>query len=92
MYEKSPKKCHELKEIVDNLQECWTDTEMPKKGGTRPLRACGMRFISHKVAALARLIDRYGAYLNHLTMLSQDRQVKSADQEKLKGYVCFMMG
>ena len=57
------------------------------KGGTRPLRACGTRFVSHKVAALARLIDRYGAYLNHITMLSQDRKVKSADREKLKGYV-----
>ena len=57
------------------------------KGGTRPLRACGTRFASHKVAALARLIDRHGAYLNHLTMLSQDRKVKSADCEKLKDYV-----
>ena len=83
-YEKSPKKYHELKEIVDNLKECLTETEMPMKGGTRPLRA---RFVSHKVVALARLIDRYRAYLNHLTMLSQDRKVKSADQEKLKGYV-----
>ena len=87
VYDKSPKKCHELKEIVDNLKECLTETEMPMKGGTRPLRACGTRFVSHKVAALARLIDRYGAYPNHLTMLSQDRKVKSADREKLKGYV-----
>ena len=43
---------------IDNLQEC-----MPKKGGTRPLRACGTRFISHKVAVSAQLIDRYEAYL-----------------------------
>ena len=87
VYEKSPKKCHELKEIVDNLKECLTETEIPMKGDTRPLRACGTRFVSHKVGALAQLIDRYGAYLNHLTMLSQDRKVKSADQKKLKGYV-----
>ena len=87
VYEKSPKKCHELKEIVDNLKQCLTDTEMPKQGGTRPLRACGTRFVAHKVAALGRLIDRYGAYLNHLTMLSQDRTVKSVDREKVKGYV-----
>ena len=87
VYEKSPKKCHELKEIVDNLTEYLTETEMPMKGGTRPLRACGIRFVSQKVATLAWLIDRYGAYLNHLTMLSQDRKIKSADQEKLKGHI-----
>ena len=60
---------------------------MPKQGGARPLRACGTRFVVHKVAALGRLVDRYGAYLNHLTMLSQDRTVKSVDREKVKGYV-----
>ena len=41
VYEKSPKKCHELKEIVDHLKQCLTDTEMPKQGGNRPLRECG---------------------------------------------------
>ena len=49
------------------------------KGGTKPLRACGTRFVAHKVA---QLIDRYVAYLNHLMMLSQDRKVKSSDKEK----------
>ena len=43
--------------------------------------------LAHKVAALERLIDRYGAYLNHLTMLSQDKTVKPVDREKLKGYI-----
>ena len=28
-----------------------------QKGGTRPLRACGTRFVAHKVVALTRLID-----------------------------------
>ena len=60
---------------------------MPRKGGTRQHRAHGTRFLAHKVAALTRLIDRYGAYLNHLTMLSQDKNIKSADRKKLKGYV-----
>ena len=87
VYEKSPKKCHELKEIVDNLKQCLTDTEMPTKGGIRPLRASGTRFIAHKVSALARLVDRYGAYLSHLITLSQDTVVKSLDRQKLKGYV-----
>ena len=60
VHEKLPKKCHELKDIVDDLKQCLTETEMLKKGGTRPLRASGTRFIAHKVSALARLVDRYG--------------------------------
>ena len=60
---------------------------MPQKGGTRPLRACGTRFVAHTVAALSRVIDRFGAYLNHLTLLSQDSSVKPIDRQKLKGYI-----
>jgi len=84
---KSLNKCHELKKIVDDLKQCLTETGMPKKGGTRPLRAIRMRFISHKVSAMARLVNRYGAYLGHLITLSQDTSVKSQDKQKLKGYV-----
>jgi len=62
---------------MDDLKQCLTETEMPKKGGTQPLRASGTRFISHKVSAMARLLDRYGAYLGHLITLSQDTSVKS---------------
>ena len=36
---------------------------------------------------MARLVDRYGAYLGHLITLSQDTSVKSLDRQKLKGYV-----
>ena len=87
VYENSPKKCVELKEIVEDLKQCMEDTEMPTKGGDRPLRACGTRFIAHKVSALTRLVDRFGAYLSHLIALSEDRSVKSVDRQKLKGYV-----
>ena len=48
VYEKLPKKCHELKDIVDDLKQCLTEIEMPKKGGTRPLMESGTRFIAHK--------------------------------------------
>ncbi len=87
LYEKSPKKCHELDEVVAELKMCLELSEIPDKGGNRPLRACGTRFVSHKVAALGRLIDRYGAYLNHLTALTEDSTVKAADKQQLKGYV-----
>ena len=32
-------------------------------------------------------IERFGAYLGHLTSLSEDCSVKLADRQKLKGYV-----
>ena len=56
-------------------------------GGVRPLRACGTRFIAHKVCALERIIDRFGAHLNHLVALIEDPKTKLVDRQKLKGYV-----
>ena len=89
LYEKSPKKCHELDEVVASLRECLEEDEMPssRTKGNRPLHACGTRFVSHKVAAINRFIDRYGAYINHLITLTEDSSVKPADKQKLKGYI-----
>ena len=60
---------------------------MVDEGGNRALCACGMRYVSHKVAALDRLIDRYRAYVNHLTALTVDSILKACDKQKLKGYI-----
>ena len=60
---------------------------MPIQGGNRPLRACGTRFITHKVAALERVVDRFGAYLSHMIALTEDTSLKSVDRQKVKGYV-----
>jgi hypothetical protein len=49
LYEKSPKKCRDLDEIAAELKQCLEGSELPKMGGNRPLRACGTRFVSHKV-------------------------------------------
>ena len=87
VYSKAPKKCRELEAIVTELRACLDQSELPLDGGNRPLRACGTRFIAHKVAALERLIDRFGVYLIHLISLTEDRSVKAADQQKIKGYV-----
>ena len=87
LYEKSPKKCRELETVIEELQACLTRAEFPKKGGHKPLRACGTRFIAHKVAALDRLLDRFGAYLNHLTTLVADPKTKLVDRQRLKGYI-----
>lgn len=84
---RSPKKCQELEEVVSELKTCLEPHEFPGKGGNIPLRACGTRWISHKVVAIGRLLDRYGAYIAHLITLTEDPAVKSIDKQKLKGYV-----
>ena len=52
LYENSPKKCRELDEVVAELNTCFESSVMPDEGVNRPLRACGTRFVSHKVTAL----------------------------------------
>ena len=52
---------------------------MSSKGGNRPLHACGTHFVSHKVAAL----ERVGAYLAHLTTMTEDSSMQPADRQKM---------
>ena len=59
---------------------------MPDKGN-KPIHACGTRLIDHKVAAMNRFIDCFGAYFSHLCSLTEDNSVTSADKQKLKGYI-----
>ena len=80
------KKCQELEEIICELRSLLDTSELPGRGN-RPLRACGTRFVCHKVRALERILDRFGAYLNHLVTLIEDPSTKSIDKQKLKGYV-----
>ena len=46
LYEKSPKKCKELSEVVANLKLCLDTSELSNQRGIRPICACGTRFIS----------------------------------------------
>ena len=87
LYEKSPKKCRALDDIILELKSCFEESEVPLKGGIRPIRACGTRFIAHKVAALERMIDRFGAYLTHFVAMMEDDSVKAVDKQKIKGYI-----
>ena len=73
MYKKSPKKCHELEDIVIELKNL--------------LHACGTRFVAHKVSSLERMINRFGAYFTHLTAIVEDSRMKSTDRQKAKGYI-----
>ena len=83
VYEKSPKKCCELSDLIGYLREVF---EYPE-GGNLPVRAHGSRWISYKQKALQRVVDHYGAYLSHISALTEDSSIKSADQQCLKGYL-----
>ena len=83
LYAKSPKKTRELADIVEDLKEVWEFSG----GGDPPVRSEGSRWITHKRKALQRLVDRYGAFLNHLATLAEDRSIKSTDRARLKGYL-----
>lgn len=87
LYEKSPKKCRELDDVISALKSYLEPREFPEKGGNIPLRACGTRWVSHKVVAISRFLERYGAYIAHLITLTEDPAVKSTDKQKLKGYI-----
>ena len=79
VYEKSPKKCRQLTEIISHLKYCISFDV----AGTRPVRA-GSRWISHKLNAMKRILSKYGAYTSHITALSED--ARGADRSKLQGY------
>ena len=83
LYNKSPKKCRELRAIVNDLKEVYN---FPR-GGNLPVRASGSRWIVHKRRALHRVLDRYGAYMNHLASLCEDASLRSPDRQRLKGYL-----
>lgn len=83
LYEKFPKKCRELLDIVTDFKEVF---EFPSNGD-RPVRAQGSRWIFHKCKALQRVVDCYGAYIAHLNTLVEDGSIKSLDRQRLKGYL-----
>jgi len=82
-----PRNVLKLKEIVEKFKMCFDDSELPHKLGTRPLQACGTRFVALKVSSLSRIIDWFGSYLSHLTSLSEDCSFKSVGRQKLKGCI-----
>lgn len=84
LYEKSPKKCGQPEEIIDQLKECLLADCACK--GKRPIRASGSRWTAHKLGAMKRILSNFGAYTNHLASLSQDSTLKSADKAKIVGY------
>ena len=72
--------------MIEELKFCFEDSELPRAGGLHPLHACGTRFVSHRIAVLARLIDRFGVHISHLTTLSQTLP-RSVERQTLHGYI-----
>ena len=68
LYQKSPKRYRELKEL----------SEAYEKTITKPAKAHGTRWIGHKFRAMTKVLSNYGAYIEHLESLSQ------ADSQALK--------
>ena len=83
VYERSPKKCRELEDVIRELKQCIEFDD----AGIRPVRASGSRWVTHKLSAMKRILSKFGAYTSHLTTLSEDSSVKSADRAKLRGYL-----
>ena len=71
-----------LDDAVASLKPCLEEGEMEGKGN-KPLRASGTRFIGHKIAAIRRIIERYGGYLAHLTSLTEDSTVTQVDKQNI---------
>lgn len=82
LYEKSPKKCRELEDVIIDLKECLDFDD----AGVKPVRSSGSRWVSHMLNAMKRVISKFGAYTSHIKALSEDSSVKSTDRAKLKGY------
>lgn len=82
LYEKAPKKCRELEEVVSDLKECITVDE----AGIKPVRASGSRWVSHKSNAMRPIVSKYGAYTSYLLALSGDHSIRSTDRTKFHGY------
>ena len=82
IYERSPKKCRQLEEIITHLKGCLSIDE----GGVKLVRASGSRWIRHKWRAMKRILSKFGGYTNHLATLSEDVTTKLANRSNLKGY------
>ena len=69
------------------IKHCLQPNEIPKKEGSGSLRACGTRFIGHKVLVLGRLIDCLGAYVHQLFKEPHRRLATFRSGERHKCFV-----
>ena len=70
LYEKSPKSAMIFQTLLVILRRCMNSLKE-------------VTYL-YKQKVLQRVVDRYGAYLNHFT---EDKSIKSTDRQRLKGYL-----
>ena len=56
-------------------------------GTVKPIRACGTRRISHKLAAMRVAFDKYGLFISHIKEMPQDKSYASSARAKMIGYL-----
>ena len=61
LYEKSATKACELEAIADDLRQFFELS----KGGSKPVRCSGTRWVTHKRKAMQQLVEQYGVYIAH---------------------------
>ena len=88
IYEKFPKKCRELKEIVMELKGCLQFND----AGVQPAWAIGSGWVSHKLNTMKLVLSTFGVYTSHLAALSADSSVKDSDGAKLRGFYMQWVG
>lgn len=83
LYNKAPKKLHQLEDLYKVLKESIEFDE----GGLKPKKASGTRWITHKVNAMKVVLDKWGVFITHLEKLTTDRSILRKDQCKIIGYL-----
>ena len=83
--DKSPKKLSELTELFQHMKDMQVDDF--ELGTVKPIRACGTRWISHKLAAMCVAFDKYGLFISHIKEMSQDKSCASSARAKMTGYL-----
>ena len=75
LYQKSPKRYRELKEL----------SEAYEKTITKPAKAHGTRWIDHKFRAMTKVLSNYGVNIAHLESLSQT-DAQALKRSELEGH------
>ena len=55
--------------------------------GVRPVCSSGSRWVSHKLNSMKCVLSKFGAYTNHIAVLSEESSVKPTDCAKLRGTI-----
>ena len=70
-------------EIYDLVKESYDFDN----AAVRPIRASGARWISHKIGAMTRILDKFGLYITHLENVAIDTSYRAKERNRIKGYL-----